>query len=315
MELNKIYNMDCLEGLKQLEDNSIDLIVTDPPYAINIAEWDKELPSEEIFKEIYRVIRKNGQLYLFGNLNCIAEFKNICENVGFKLLGWNIWDKGSISQNSTRSFADVTEHCLHFFKPLDEDLKKFGKYIKKKRTKLNLSLRDIGNKCNEVWYHRGGHLYFETGLSYPTIKQYNKLKQVLNLDNKYDFIVEKYIFNVDTIRVDRNPNDKRHFANTKQLMKNVWYFNNKLEMAEYNHPTIKPIKMIEMLIKASSNENDIVCDPFMGSGTTAVACKELGRNFIGFEISEEYCKIAEERLKKVNNRKLKEWFNVTTKSL
>lgn len=75
------------------------------------------------------------------------------------------------------------------------------------------------------------------------------------------------------------------------------------------HPTIKHLWMVKNAIEISSNEGDIVLDCFMGSGTTAVACKELGRNFIGFEISEEYCKIAEERLKKVNNKKLNDWFD------
>ena len=55
-------------------------------------------------------------------------------------------------------------------------------------------------------------------------------------------------------------------------------------------------------------ENDIILDIFMGSGTTAVACKELGRKYIGFELSKEYCDIAEKRLSKVNNKKLNDWF-------
>ena len=63
------------------------------------------------------------------------------------------------------------------------------------------------------------------------------------------------------------------------------------------HPTQKPLKMIEKLVKIHSNENDTVIDTFIGSGTTAVACQNLKRNFIGIEKSPEYCKIAEERLR------------------
>ena len=62
------------------------------------------------------------------------------------------------------------------------------------------------------------------------------------------------------------------------------------------HPTQKPLKLIERIIKISSNKGDTILDPFMGSGTTGVACKQLGRNFIGIEISPEYCKIAKERV-------------------
>ena len=63
------------------------------------------------------------------------------------------------------------------------------------------------------------------------------------------------------------------------------------------HPTQKPLKLIKKLIEISSKENDIVLDPFFGLGTTAVACKELGRRFIGIELESKYCKAAEERLK------------------
>lgn len=63
------------------------------------------------------------------------------------------------------------------------------------------------------------------------------------------------------------------------------------------HPTQKPIDIISKMIKNSSKENDVILDMFLGSGTTAVACKQLKRNFIGIEISPEYCKIAEQRLR------------------
>ena len=65
----------------------------------------------------------------------------------------------------------------------------------------------------------------------------------------------------------------------------------------YDHPSQKPIRLIKQLIMEHSKEGDTILDPFIGSGTTAVACKQLKRNFIGIEISPEYCKIAEERLK------------------
>ena len=64
----------------------------------------------------------------------------------------------------------------------------------------------------------------------------------------------------------------------------------------WKHPTQKPLRIIEKLLKTHSNENDIILDPFLGSGTTAVAAQYLKRNFIGIEINPEYCKIAEQRL-------------------
>lgn len=69
-----------------------------------------------------------------------------------------------------------------------------------------------------------------------------------------------------------------------------------VEKEERYHPTQKPIEVIRQLIKNHSKPGDLICDPFMGSGTTAVACNQLGRRFIGFEISAEYCEIAKRRL-------------------
>lgn len=68
--------------------------------------------------------------------------------------------------------------------------------------------------------------------------------------------------------------------------------------SKYGHPTEKPLEIIEKLILTASNEGDLIFDPFMGSGTTAAACKELNRNFIGCEIEAKYCEIAEKRLRK-----------------
>lgn len=74
------------------------------------------------------------------------------------------------------------------------------------------------------------------------------------------------------------------------------------------HPTQKPLNLFKKLIEVSSNEGDLILDPFLGSGTTAVACKQLNRNFIGIELSPDYCKIAEERIKAVP-RRLTEFVN------
>lgn len=65
---------------------------------------------------------------------------------------------------------------------------------------------------------------------------------------------------------------------------------------KWGHPTIKPLPIIERLVENSSKEGDIVLDPFMGSGTTAVAAKSLGRHWLGFETNPDYCRVAEERL-------------------
>ncbi len=68
---------------------------------------------------------------------------------------------------------------------------------------------------------------------------------------------------------------------------------------KFEHATIKPLQIMQNIVENSTNEGDIVLDPFMGSGTTAVACKNLGRNFIGFEINPKWYKIACDRLNNI----------------
>ncbi len=100
----------------------------------------------------------------------------------------------------------------------------------------------------------------------------------------------------------------RRTFNIKKNYTDVWTFNiTSSSDKSYEHPTQKPIKLISRIIKASSNKGDIVLDCFLGSGTTAVACKQLGRKYIGIELSKEYCAIANKRLNAVPE-KLEKWF-------
>ena len=75
---------------------------------------------------------------------------------------------------------------------------------------------------------------------------------------------------------------------------------NTSDKEKFNHPTIKPMNIIKTLIKNSSKENEVVLDCFMGSGTTCVACKNMGRKYIGFEIDEKWFKVAQDRLKNID---------------
>lgn len=80
--------------------------------------------------------------------------------------------------------------------------------------------------------------------------------------------------------------------------KSKWYISpiNKKDKDNWQHPTIKPLELVERHLKHSTNEGDVILDPFMGSGTTGVACRNLNRNFIGMEINEEYYNIAQKRI-------------------
>lgn len=216
--INKITCMDCLEGMKEIPDNSVDLVLTDPPYGINYqSAWridtkrfekiigDREIKIDFI-KEAYRLLKDDTAMYVFTRWDVYPIWLKAIEKVGFKVKNIIVWDR-----------------VIHGIGDLN------GRYAP-----------------------------------------------------QHDFI----IFAVKGRPIFKNGRPKDLIRATRPNI-------NKMV-----HPTEKPIKIIRQLIQNSSDENNAILDPFMGSGTTAVACKWLNRNFIGFEISQEYCDIAEKRLSK-----------------
>ena len=129
---------------------------------------------------------------------------------------------------------------------------------------------------------------------------FNNMQNCTNrLSGRYENIIwavknlENYVFNLDDIRIPYiTQNDKRLEGGKGRNPTDVWYFNRVNNMTKMSlglkHPTIYPIEMIERIIKMSSNENDIILDPFLGSGTTAVAALKLGRKAVGFELDSSY---------------------------
>jgi len=228
IETNKVYEMEALELLKQLPDNSIDLVLTDPPYNINKADWDNFENylewCENWLEECKRVLKPNGSIYVFASYYWVSYLSVIMDKK-FKLINWIIWNYRS----------------------------GFGV-----RTK---------------WASR-----YEPILFY-----------VMNEKN--------YTFNLDEVRIPHRCPDKRNNPIGRNPT-DVW----DIERISGNykertkHPTQKPLEVIKRIIQASSNKGEIILDCFGGSGTTAVACKELGRNFICSDINEEYVKIANSRL-------------------
>lgn len=294
--------MDCFQGLKLLPDNSVDSIITDPPYGSKRLCWDKKnLNWEVLAEEFYRVLKTNGTLYVFGQMPMISDvYQELSKH--FKFRQDLVWYKSSAISLYKTMFAKYHENILFFVKDNKEMLTPFGKYVKKRREELGLSLREVGELCKEKWYHKGGNQYFETGKKRPTKKQYETLKSVLKLNNNFDILGDKPIFNFEDIQLEGKPYKTKRKGyvtinegkrNPKTVLEYPVIQNGK----EYHgHPTQKPKALIKYLITSCSNRGNIILDPFMGSGTTAIACKELDRIFIGFEISKEYIEICNKRL-------------------
>jgi len=312
--LNKITCGDCLELLKEIPDNSVDLILTDPPYNIGKGFENDDLPEQgylnwckEWIKECVRILKAGGAFYLTLGWQCVAEIKSIFNYEKFmRLKNWIIWYRFD-GWKGNNGFAQSYEHILYYIKdnvpPFN--LKEFGKHITEKRKEAGYKTVDELMKAMDLYklVHRktgkdgyfSGAGFVESGRKKPTLQEMIKLNTLLKLDKKYQIdikSVEKKKYNVLFNKVDESDD--------------VW-LTPKSEKTRLGHPTQKPVKLFRRIVKASSVKNDIVLDCFMGSGTTAVTCKQLNRNFIGFEISEKYCKIARERLKNTGTP-LTKWF-------
>ena len=282
LKLDIVYNEDCLQGLRKIPSESIDLIIADPPYFKVVGEsWDYKHSTiqeyinwtSQYLSEIYRVLRKGGSFYLFGYFRILSRLISITEDIGLELRQQIIVDKGikAIAGRATKNykmFPNTTESILFFIK----DSKPYIKNLLKQRQKdLGLKSKEINEKLG-VKSNGGGMWSIYTGdnmcKQLPTKELWLKLCEILDIKN----------VNYESFCQTWNPIMGYH---------DVWTDFDFYEEKRF-HPTQKPIKLIERLILASSNDGDIVLDPFMGGGSTAVACIKQNRHFIGFELDTNY---------------------------
>ena len=323
----ELYCGDCLEVMKDIPDKSIDLVLIDPPYNIGKDKWDKWESVEDyvefmgkVFLECQRVIKNNGSFYFFHNdFTQMAELQHwIKENTEFifkSMITWNKIINADRIQfkyllngygNSANYFNGGSEYILYYtfqdgssginnFKPLRQ-------YSKELQDFIGLKIKDI----NKILGHRRAEHFFyhnssQWGLCKP--ETYQELIDNFNIDKwknfkKYDVLKQEY----EILRYTFN----KKYINMKgksleELKENLKYITTVWDYSrpknEYKlHITPKPIELLKNIIEISSNENDIVLDCFMGSGSTGVACKHTNRKFIGIELDEKYFEIAKKRI-------------------
>ena len=220
----KLYNDDCLDVLKEVDDNSVDFILTDPPYniardnnlhtmgrkGIDFGEWDKGFDLFSYIDLLPRVCTKDASVVIFNDWKNIGEIAKYAESKGLVIKDMLRWEKSNpMPRNRDRRFIVDYEVA--------------------------------------VW------------LTMPKAK---------------------WTFNRQSETYDR------------PLFKGSIVCGNE----KTAHTTQKPIWLMKEILQVLSNEGDTVLDPFMGSGSTGVACKELGRNFIGVELDKQYFDIATKRV-------------------
>lgn len=238
--LNKIYNIDCLEFMKYIEDNTIDLIFADPPYNLsksnfkmkfvksggsdlntNKGSWDNFTKDEyksftlKWLSESFRILKNTGSIWVAGTYHNIYLTGYLMEGVGFEVLNEILWHKTDATPNLS---------CTRF----------------------------VADHENFLWARKG----------------------------------KKNIFNYRQMKI----------MNGGKQMRSIWP-KGKTNGGKKIHPTQKPEWLLERIILATSNKKNVVFDPFLGSGTTAVVAKKFGRYYMGTEIDKNYFQLAKERIK------------------
>lgn len=235
-EINKVYNEDCLKGMRKIDDKSIDMILCDLPYGTTKGRWDIIIPFELLWEQYNRIIKDNGAMVLFAS----QPFTTDLINSNRKLFRYElIWSKnrGTGIFNAKKMPMKSHENIIVFYKKLPT---------------YNPQMRE----------------------GKPYKAKQGKQSKVFGLDTGKKIITNN--------KGERFPLSVLPFKSTNG--KNM-------------HPTQKPLELCEWLIKTHTNESETILDNCMGSGTTAIACINTNRKYIGFELDTNYYNLALKRIK------------------
>ena len=258
MEINKIYNENCLETMAKMPDNFIDLAVTSPPYDGMRTYNGYSFDFENIAKELYRVVKDGGVIvWIVGDatVNGSETGTSFRQALFFKEIGFNLYDTMFYEKASRIPTEGRYYNTVEYMFILSKGKPKALNFIVDHKNSTEGQSR-IKDKCiNKGKNEKKEGQYLVTG----------------------EFSRRSNVWRYGTGR----PTDLTKILNETRL----------------KHPAIAPEKLVADHIVSWSNENDLIYDPFMGSGTTAKMSILNNRKYIGSEISEDYCKIIETRIK------------------
>ncbi len=325
----------CLDKMAEMTDNSVDCIVTDPPYGLKFMgkSWDYEVPSIEIWKEVNRVLKPGGYLLSFGGTRTYHRMVVAIEDAGFEIRDQIQWIYGSGFPKSLNvgKQTSLPEHegIGTALKPANEPIVLARKPLSEKTVAenvlkwgtggLNIDAGRIEGKprtthaagnvvtCQAASGHMKGKMPHG-----PVPGAQGRFPANILLDECAAEMLDAQSGNCKSRGAYKdfketakgmfqggNPIEPNKYANEQGGASRFFYVAkaSKRERGEGNvHPTVKPTKLMEYLIKLVCPPNGTVLDPFMGSGSTGVAAKNLGFNFIGIERDFSYFQIAKRRI-------------------
>lgn len=236
-----LVNDDCYNYLPRINDQSIDLILSDIPYNITKISWDRDINLENMWQAYNRIIKPTGKIVLFSS----GDFTIKLINSNIKEYKYRlIWEK-----NVPTGMSSAKYRPMKYYEEICIFQKEVGTY--------NPQMKERVGKHKECYNY----------------------DHYCGKSNHVDYSKIKKKYHPDLVQ----PSDVLHF----NVVPNR---NGKL------HPTQKPVDLCEWLIKTYSNEGDLILDPFMGSGTTGIACINTNRDFIGIEKDKKYFEVAKKRL-------------------
>lgn len=285
-----IIHGDCLEKLKELPDNSVDSIVTDPPYGLSFMgkKWDYDVPSEDIWCECFRVLKHGGHLLSFAGTRTQHRMAVRIEDAGFEIRDMIAWVYGSGFPKS-HNLKDEWQGWGTALKPALEPITVARKPL-------------IGTVAANVLEHGTGALNIDgcrVGVDGGTTKGSKPQGEGNGI---YGAGLHGNC-EINQLDAGRWPANLIHDGSDEVVSlagEQARFFYcakaSKKDRGENNHPTVKPTDLMRYLCRLVTPPNGIVLDPFMGSGSTGKAARLEGLNFIGIEREAEYVEIAKARI-------------------
>lgn len=312
-----LYHKSCY-GLSPLTEESMDALVTDPPYGIGYQTytWDQKLPDPQIWSDCLRVLKPGAFGLVFSSVRLMHRIMVAIEDSGFLIKDVLFWaylngmpKSRNVGLSIDRSLGVESEINGHY------------QYIQGYKKGGAETYTHNGKKARCLPVSEEGKKYHGAGLgikpAYEPIILIQKPLAAANVANN----ILRYgtgALNLEDTRlpfeegeegkVGHNPHPKGRVA-ANIIRTEAWedgydkFFlipKVRQQAEAFNkHPTLKPVQLMQHLVKLVSFEGQQVLDPFMGSGSTGVACQQLKRNFVGYETQQEYFEVAERRLKNV----------------